>query len=188
MQRDLTAWVRERAQCLHDRATNDPPRGLSRHGFGDSIQGVPPSFSYSVTLFRQENKFVSRKNDGSLRAFRFEPKNMEQLRRDRLRQALCDKCPKLQCCKEEGARTVLVLESDDIALTNAGAVGEQLMPLLECRTDLPDEIYLVETDAGRDLWNVHSMKCDEQGWPIGAFPTRFHIDDLIDLTPRKKNK
>ena len=64
--------------------------------------------------------------------------------------ALRRKCPKLQRCKEGGARTVLVLESDDIALTNHVLVGECLAALLPERADLPNEIYLVETEL--DSW------------------------------------
>ena len=52
-----------------------------------------------------------------LGAKRRAPDDIEVLRSKRLKQALRKKCPKLQDCKEEGARTVLVLESDDIALT-----------------------------------------------------------------------
>ena len=78
------------------------------------------------------------------------------LRAERLRKALSDKCPKLERCKDEGARTVLVLESDDIALTNQLLVRMRLAELVSERSDLPDEIYLVETEIRS--WAVYPMK------------------------------
>ena len=74
-----------------------------------------------------------------------------------------------------------MLESDDIALTNSDAVGEQLRPLLKDRTDLPDEIYLVESDREVTKWQLWRMTCDDQLWPV-EFLKEFHIDDLTDLT------
>ena len=65
----------------------------------------------------------------------------EARRTDRLREALRRKCPQASALQaDDGARTVLVLESDDIALTNHVLVGECLAALLPERTDLPDEI------------------------------------------------
>lgn len=75
-----------------------------------------------------------------------------------------------------------MLESDDLALTNHGLVGEALVGLLAECADLPDEIYLVETDL--DPWTVHCMKLDTECWPMEnllASPT-FPVDDLIDLS------
>ena len=80
----------------------------------------------------------------------------EHLRSVRLRKALSDKCPKLARCKAEGARTVLVLESDDIALTNQLFVRMRLAELLDEQPDAPDEIYLVETETRS--WAVYSTK------------------------------
>ncbi|MCY3802555.1 MAG: hypothetical protein OXG46_13385 [Chloroflexi bacterium] len=68
-------------------------------------------------------------------------------------------------------------------MTDAGAVAEQLAPLLKDRTDSPDEIFVVETLS--DEWEVWPMKCDDHLWstwiclPPGAL---VHIDELTDLT------
>ena len=84
--------------------------------------------------------------------------------------------------KEDRARTVLMLESDDIALTNHVLVGECLAAVLPERTDLPDEIYLVETEV--KTWTVRCMKLDTECWPVEhlAELAMFHVDDLIDLS------
>ena len=59
-----------------------------------------------------------------------------------------------------------MLESDDIALTNHVLVGECLSALLPERTDLPDEIYLVETEV--KSWTVHCMKLGYRALARGA--------------------
>ena len=102
------------------------------------------------------------------------------MRATRLRQALNRKCPKLQRCKEEGARTILVLEDGDIALSNYALIWECLACLLRERQDVPDEIYLVDTSLKR--WDVRPMKCDDECWPMEGW-TEFHVDDLMDLAP-----
>ena len=96
--------------------------------------------------------------------------DLEEQRFERLRRALADKCPKLQRCKERGARTVLVLEDDDIANSNSVVVREALNRVAEERTDLPDEIYLVETKV--NTWHM---------WPMNSaaatcFPRDFDIE------------
>ncbi len=179
--RDLVAWVRENAQCLHDRATDDAPRGLSHHSLGDPTSGTPPGFPFEVTLLRWAHSSLSPCDYGVLKVARVPPENLEQLRYESLRRDLDRKCPKLQLCKEQGTRTVLVLEAEDI-LTGPHRVAEQLAPLLNDRTDSPDEVFVVVTL--HDTWEVWPMKCDDQFWsawiclPTGAL---VHIDDLTDL-------
>ena len=104
---------------------------------------------------------------------------MEALRADRLQRALERKCPKLQRCKEDGARTVLVLEDGDIFLSNHVVIGRQLAGLLEDHADLPDEIYLVKTPLNR--WTVRLMKYDECYLPEED-RTQFISAELTDIT------
>ena len=75
-----------------------------------------------------------------------------------------------------------MLESDDIALMSHVLVGERLVALLPERTDLPDEIYLVETEV--KSWTVRCMKLDTECWPVEhlAEVAMFYVDDLIDLS------
>ena len=113
---------------------------------------------YPVTLCCHVRTARPGREGGKLFCVRVAPDedDLEALRADRLRKALSDKCPKLARCKDEGARTVLVLESDDIALTNQLLVRMALVDLLDERPDVPDEIYLVETETRS--WAVYPMK------------------------------
>ena len=178
----LIAWVRVKAQCLYERNLNRLEREHKSPRYIDSIEANPPGFHYPVRLWVRPA--LSGSERGTLGHARYAPGNeeLEARRTVRLRQALSRKSPKLQRCKEDGARTVLVLESDDIALTDHVAVGECLAGLLVQREDLPDEIYLVETDV--DPWTVHCMKLDTECWPMenSAEPPVFRVDDLIDLS------
>lgn len=105
---------------------------------------------------------------GSL-SFRFiPPDNLESPRLESLRHAFSRKCPKLQACKADGARTVLVLESGDPGLISFEFRGDLLPSLLSACTNAPDEIFLVETC--RDPWTVQLLKRDEANWPDTGMP------------------
>ena len=57
----------------------------------------------------------------------------------------------------------MVLESDDIALTEDSGVGKALAGLQENLADelqFPDEIYFIETDLEQVPWLVWPMKYD----------------------------
>ena len=82
---------------------------------------------------------------------------------DRLQQAFSRKCPKLQECKTEGARTILVLESSGPDLMSFEFRGNLLPSLLTTCTNAPDEIFLLETHT--DLWQVYLIKRDDDHWP-----------------------
>ena len=182
IRRDLMFWIRAKAHCLYERNRDKLERGYKSPRYLDSIEAKPPGFPYPVRLWvdaaRSESEW------GALRRARLglDDEEREVRRTDRLREALLRKCPKLQRCKEDDARTVLVLESNDIDQTNHVLVGECLAVLLPERPDLPDEIYLVETEV--KSWTVRCMKLDTECWPVEhlAEPAMFHVDDLIDLS------
>ena len=94
--------------------------------------------------------------------------DLEDRRFVRLRRAFSEKAPKLQECKKEGVRTVLVLESGDSALTRFDHIGNLLSRLLAERTNAPDEIYLVETHT--NPWWVYLIKRDGDHWPTVGMP------------------
>ena len=179
---DFIAWIRATAHYLYERNRDRLERAHTSPRYLDSIEAKPPGFPYTVRLWIGVARSKSKR--GALQAARLDlgEEEREARRADRLRQALRRKCPKLQRCKEDRARTVLVLESDDIALTNHVLVGECLAALLPERTDLPDEIYFVETEG--KSWTVRCMKRDTECWPMEylAEPAMFHVDDLIDLS------
>ena len=182
VQRDFIAWIRAEAQCLYERNRDRLDRKHMSPRCLDSIEAKPPGFPYRVRLWIRVAGSESMR--GTLRCARLdlESEEREARRADRLREALRRKRLKLQRSREDGARTVLVLESNDIAQTNHVLVGECLAALLPKHTDLPDEIHLVETDI--DPWTVRCMKLDTECWSAEhlAELAMFHVDDLIDLS------
>lgn len=182
IRRNLIVWIRAKARCLYEGNRDRLEREHKSSRYLDSIEAKPPGFPYPVRLCIRPARSQSKR--GTLQAARldFAEEEREARRANRLREALRRKCRKLRLCKEDGARTVLVLESDDIALTNHVLVGECLAALLPERTDLPNEIYLVETEL--DSWTVRCMKLDAECWPVDhlAGPGIFHLDDLSDLS------
>ena len=181
VRRDLIAWIRAKAQCLYERNRDKLERERASPRYLDCIEAKPPGLRYAVRFCLRLASSESKQ--GALKPSRYAPdgEDLQARRTTRLREALSRKCPKLQRCKEDGARTVLVLESDDIALTDHVLVGECLNALLPERADLPDEIYLVETEI--NPWAVHCMKLDTQGWPVErlAEPMMFHEGKLDGL-------
>ena len=97
--------------------------------------------------------------------------DLEEQRFERLRRALADKCPKLQRCKERGARTVLVLEDVDIPNSNSVVVREALNRAAG-RTNRPPRRDLPGGDQGQHMAHV----ADEFSGPSRCFPRDFDIE------------
>ncbi len=178
---DLTEWVGEHARRLHAKNPEKPTRERNPRGFEDEYKARPPGFPYEVTLRREAHWSLSTQHDGVLLPGRYAPEEVEALRTVRLQTALDRKCPKLWRCKEDGARTVLVLEDNDISLSNYVIIGDALAGLLNERPNLPDEIYLVESAINR--WHVRVMKYDEEYFPEEDL-TVFDSAELVDITGR----
>jgi hypothetical protein len=176
---DFIKWVRENAQRLHEKNPERPTRERNPHGFDESYRATPPGFPFEVTLQREAHWSLSSQHDGVLLPSRIAPEDVEAQRAARLHRALECKCPKLQRCKEDGARTVLVLEDSDIFLSNYVLIGDQLAGLLEDHANLPDEIYLVKTAL--DRWTVRLMKYDESYLPEEE-SHEFSSAELTDIT------
>ena len=176
----LVEWIQSSAQILHERNLIRSRRMLNPRKSDDRIRGIPLGLNCTIELLRWPNAWVLGRKPGFLGAKLISPDNLESHRIKRLRQAFADKCPKLELCKEDGARTVLVLENIDIALTSFDLIGEQLPMLLAERTDSPDEIYLAETYA--NPWWVYLMKRDNYHWPNVGMPqwdqTMYETDEL----------
>ncbi len=176
---DFIEWVGEHAQRLHEKNPDRPTRERNPRGFNEQYRAKPPGFPYEVTLQREAHWSLSSRHDGVLLPSRYAPEDVEALRADRLRQALERKCPKLHLCKEDGARTVLVLEDGNISLSNHVLIGDGLAGPLEDQANPPDEIYLVETAV--DRWAVRLMKYDESYLPEEEW-TEFDSVELTDIT------
>ena len=165
---NLVTWIRANEQILRERNSD---RILSVHDpyeANDRIRGVPPGFDCEFELLHWPVAPLIQKNPGTL-SFRFIfPTNEENLRLNSLRQTFSKKCPKLQKCKEEGARTVLVLESSEPGLIRFEFRGSLLPTLLVECSNAPDEIFLVDTSS--DHWDVQLIKRDEAHWPNTGMP------------------
>ena len=116
------------------------------------------------------------------------PVELEERRANRLRQAFSKKCPKLKHAKDEGARTLLVLENEDVTLASFDLIGNLIPNLLAERGAEPDEIYLAETHT--DPWWVWPMKLDGDHWSTADgselkwTPTPFDGAGLGNLSGR----
>ncbi len=164
--------------CIKRRLSDTLPG--SAYTSNDCIQGMPKGFNCAIELLRWPDAALLRRKPSHLGMKLICPDVLEDLRVDRLTRAFSDKRPKLKRCKAAGARTILVLESRDIALTSLDLIGDQLPVLLAERTDAPDEIYLVETHT--NPWWVWLMKHDDDPWPTGGMPrwnqTIYEPDNL----------
>ena len=106
----------------------------------------------TVTLRSQALPFELRlhlrfKEDSRLILYTDIEGNAEELRLERVRRALDDKCPKLATWARDGRTSILILEADDIQHSNVAVVYKALALALAERNDPPDVVVLVETDG-----------------------------------------
>lgn len=114
--------------------------------------------------------------------------NQEAGRVDRIREACERKFPKLATWKRDhGARTVLVLEENDIQLTNQQVVADALIEVEATMPARPDEVYLVSTAVDHPWWSF-ALRVDERNYYdfSRAFECLAEVDPntLTDLTGR----
>jgi hypothetical protein len=142
----------------------------------ENIPGVP----FRLTLQAIEGPEDSR---GKLRIARNAPADLEALRDTQVRRALDRKLPKLKAWSKVGAKVVLILESEDGALTNHGWVLGALREYLASSSFRPDLVFYVY--AIGSPWLVQTLLSDGE-FPEGAhvwWPYRqFDPGDLVDVT------
>ena len=95
----------------------------------------------------------------------------DDARVQRIARALDQKSPKLRTAAQVyGLKSVLILESNDIALSNVVEVGQAFKRALEGRSELPDLVFLIETE-GVPLY----------GWPMkdgeNILPRQHYFED-----------
>lgn len=73
-----------------------------------------------------------------------------------------------------GEFSVLVLESDDLALANCSLVASAVLDELKTRDDVPDQIYLVETEA--EPWAVWTIKSGSRVFPDVPNSDPLYVD------------
>jgi hypothetical protein len=114
--------------------------------------------------------------------------NLEEAREQRMREACAKKFPKLEVWRRSsGARTVLILEENDLQLTNAQRVFDVLTQVENTVAGKPDEIYLVSTIIDNP-WYVHALRIDDRTYYLLSESrqcmTEIDSRTLVDLTGR----
>ena len=172
----LVAWVRAAERTLHKRNAIRLLPVLNPHMANDWIPGTPDGFDCEFRLLHWAVVPLMGAKPGTL-GFRFIlPDDREGMLERRLRRSFAKKCPKLEECKHEGARTALVLESGTPGLRSFAFRGDLLPSVLASGASAPDEIFLVETHG--DQWWVWPLKRDEGYWPSTGMPAlnRMYYD------------
>lgn len=142
IQKNIIDWIKEKAPLLKVGSPDVAPD----HYIKERLTGVP----FETTLYRWPGR------DGKLFYSRFAPEDLEEMRKQRISKALKEKCPKLIKARESNRISVLLLESDDICLANPLLISKALAKEIGSRSDVPDEIYLIETAI--KPWLVSVMK------------------------------
>lgn len=177
VQEKIIEWVKKSAAELHAECAQQPGRAEKPFGHRalrrDSIYGVELQLSRETGWYMPENA------KGRLFPFRIAPADYENRRRERLQKAMAKKLPKLQSWKNNGARSVLVLENRDIALSNHVVILEAAEHALQERMDPPDEIWLVDTTIKE--WTVWCLIRDGIPLPDEHTSVRFRDFDPCDL-------
>ena len=140
----------------------------------ETIIGVP----FSVSL--QRSSFSSRDfPHGSPLAGRFNLRpyvsgDLEPARNPSLAESMRGEVPKLATWKRDGAKTVLVLEENDLSLTNHQRVADALAPAEATMPDAADEIFLVSTHIANTWWVTCLRRAGKTYYDDGE---RFHEVD-----------
>jgi hypothetical protein len=180
----LTEWVLQTAPLLYRKIQE---RNESR--LQDELTAKLCGFRYEIRFSCVITGDLCDQTPGCFGSGRWAPEGLEALTTRRLRRALCDKLPKLRDCKDDDARTVLVLESDNVSLIGPECVGDALNGLqgeFAAELPFPDEIYFADTTARKGSWAVWPMKLDSKCWSweaLGKY-TEFRGDKLTDLNPK----
>jgi len=148
VQKVLVAWVRETAPGLRLLEANRTDLSFQKV----HVAQVP--FPVSLTRHRSPSLEWPSVN------LSYVSDSDEEARGSRIKAGFDKKLPKLMAWKRKhGARTVLVLENNDIQLTNHIVVTEAVLSIVPAVPDRPDEIYLVSTCD--EPWQVVPMLVDE---------------------------
>ncbi len=164
----LANWVCKNELVLRDKMNCWTGGPYDLYHSDHSVQSKPDGFKCVFKLRRWPYALPIRQQPGSLWLRAIYLEDMASLRRKRLMRAFSRKCAKLQACKAEGARTVLVLESRDPALTSFKFRGDLLPEILAKYPNAPDEIILVETYS--DFWHIYPLKHGDNHWPEKGMP------------------
>jgi hypothetical protein len=138
--KDLRAIHAALARYVIATASSIPLRGYADY-IGNVKPVTPPGVPFAVKLYR----FFSPNTPARFMIQHVLTADREKLRAKRIQQAVDDKFPKLAAWKADGARTILILEDNDIQLTNESLVANAFVKIAKERNDRPDETYMLNT-------------------------------------------
>ena len=176
VQAALIAWIEANADQVPvvwygDKPAN-PPVGVE-------IPTVPFRFSLHRAKFPGVTEL-----GGHIRLHPYVADDLEAARQSRLRAACKKKFPKLAAWKRDaGAYTVLVLEENDMSLTNHQLVTDALEHAETGLADPPDEVILVSTFLP-SRWGAGCLR--RPGATYYDADERFYEFDPTALTPLTK--
>jgi len=153
IQTALVAWITATAPTI---------RAAPYASYPGAVQKAqPPGVPFDVSLYRfQPGAPVP----GYFQIKHIVEGNLEQAREARLREACAKKLPKLEEWRRScGARTILILEENDLYLTNAQRVFDVLTTVESTIANKPDEVHLVSTMI-ENPWFVHALRIDARDY------------------------
>ena len=163
---NLAEWIRSTAQRLHERRWQYPPSLVVNNTIKKALDGFEDEFE----LLRWPDSAPAKQTPGLLGMRFMASDDFEDLLTIALSNRFAKKVPKLNQCKAQGARTVLVLESIDLPIGHDKIIGNNLPALLERHSGKPDEIYLVEPRKDGTRWWIWPVKRDGAHWPKVGMP------------------
>jgi hypothetical protein len=169
-QRDIIAWVEKEGAELHREYPEQPSKIRKPSGFRNERKATIAGIE--LLLQRETHWAEPETVHGRLFIQRFAPKDYETLRAERVEKAMAKKLPKLKVWKDNGARSVLVLENGDISLSNHVVILEAAEAALAGRTDGPDELWLVDTTIESE-WTAWCLIRDGISLPDDDTPHRY---------------
>lgn len=177
-QRAIIAWVEEKAGELHAECPVQPSRSRKPGGFRNGRKATVAGVD--LRLQRETHWAEPEAVHGRIVVSRFAPQDYEALRAERMKKAMTKKLPKLKAWKDAGARSVLLLENGDIALSNHVVVLEAAETALAERVDGPDELWLVDTTIEAE-WTAWCLMRDGVSFPDDETAHRYGDFKAADL-------
>jgi hypothetical protein len=113
--------------------------------------------------------------------------DVEAARVQRIRAAYNRKLEKLLPWQRSGARAVLILEEDDIFLTNHFNIADALLQIEGSSTNRPDEVYLLSVFSS--MWLVARLRVGDTTLYDMPVDDRFwetHPDALVNVTGQRR--
>lgn len=91
-----------------------------------------------------------------------------------------EETPEAEGLEDMGARSVLVLESGDLSLSNHWVIADAAKFVLHGRSDRPDEVWLVDTTIPAE-WTVICLIRDDVVFPDDETTNRYWQYDPANL-------